>query len=339
MKILPAPGKSRFCPARGIYLVGESEHGWGWLERVAPFLFLPAPEIPIFAHAQYFTHVAQGLGGAPQGSGAGSDSSRPITTVDPSKVTSGTSAKSKNCIEEPMTHKQQPSLPEVGSDFEESVLPPNGAASNADLKAAAPKPLFGGVSARTAAAAKKGNTSTSRTGKAKQATFSFGKPKKSVFVKVHPSPAYTMTNVPVYQNDIADTFHFIQPDLYESGELPERFVRAVKLIDLFVAGAADGSFFIWFVPVTSHVSRKGALKAVEAARGRYVLVEWFRQASTYTIEPATEAIPEPKWETLPSLESMMLDAFDSVVSVADDKVVRDYMSGGVANRRDEEDEE
>jgi hypothetical protein len=36
---------------------------------------------------------------------------------------------------------------------------------------------------------------------------------------------------------------------------------------------------------------------------------------------------------------MMLDAFDSVVSVADDKVVRDYMSGGVANRKDVEDEE
>jgi uncharacterized protein (DUF779 family) len=65
MKILPAPGKSRFCPARGIYLVGESEHGWGWLERVAPFLFLSAPEIPILAHAQYFTNVAQGLGGTP----------------------------------------------------------------------------------------------------------------------------------------------------------------------------------------------------------------------------------------------------------------------------------
>ena len=25
-------------------------------------------------------------------------------------------------------------------------------------------------------------------------------------MKVHPSPAYTMTNVPVYQNDITDTF-------------------------------------------------------------------------------------------------------------------------------------
>jgi hypothetical protein len=36
---------------------------------------------------------------------------------------------------------------------------------------------------------------------------------------------------------------------------------------------------------------------------------------------------------------MMNDAFDYLVSVADDKVVRDFMSGGVANRKDEEDEE
>jgi hypothetical protein len=233
---------------------------------------------------------------------------------------------------------KQVSPVEVGNDFEESVLPPNGAATKAEAAAAKPKSLFTGVSARTAAA-KKGTTSTSRTGKAEQATFSFAKPKKSVYCKVHPSPTYTMTNVPVYENDVTGTFHYIAPDLFESGELPERFTRAVKLIDIFVAGAADGSFFLWYVPVTSHVSRKGALKAVEAARSRYVLVEWFRQASTYTIEPATEAIPEPKWESPPSLESMMNDAFDSIVSVADDKVVRDFMSGGVANRKDEEEVE
>jgi hypothetical protein len=238
-----------------------------------------------------------------------------------------------------MATQHQTSLAEVGSDFDEVPTSPNGTASKVEAAAAQPKPLFGGVSARTAAQAKKGNTSASRTGKAKQATFSFAKPKKSVYVKVHPSPSYTMTNVPVYQNDVTDTWHYVTPELFESGELPDRFVRAVKLIDIYAAGAADGSFFLWHVPVTSHSSRKGALKAVEAARTRYVIVEWFRQASTYTIEPATEPIPEPKWESLPTLETMMLDAFDSVVSVADDKVVRDYMSGGVANRKDVEDEE
>jgi hypothetical protein len=228
---------------------------------------------------------------------------------------------------------------EVGNDFEKSALPANGASSKAEAAMAQPKSMFTGVSARTAAAAKKGTTSNSRTGKAKQATFSFAKPKKTVYVKVHPSPPYSMTNVPVYINGVTDTYHYITPELFESGELPERFLRAIKLIDIFTAGAADGSFFLWYVPVSGHVSRKGALKAVDAARNRYVLVEWFKQASTYTIEPATDAIPEPKWETLPSLESMMNDAFDSLVSVADDKVVRDFMSGGVANRKDEEDEE
>jgi hypothetical protein len=116
-------------------------------------------------------------------------------------------------------------------------------------------------------------------------------------------------------------------------------LRAIKLIDIYAAGGADGTFFLWYINVTSHSSRKGALKAVEIARSRYVIVEWLKSAATYTIEPATEAIPPPKWETLPSLEAMMLDAFESVVSVADDKVVRDYMSGGVANNKDNQEDE
>lgn len=227
-------------------------------------------------------------------------------------------------------------LIEVEDDFEKPTLPPNGTASKAEAQGAQPKPLFSGISAKQAAKAKKGNTSNSRTGKAKQATYSFSKPKKSVYVKVHPSPAYSMTNVPVYQNDVTGSFHFITPELFESGELPDRFMRAVKTVDIFTAGAADGSFFLWWVPVSASQWRKGALKAVEAAKQRYCIVEAFKQAQTYTIEPATEPIPDPKWDSLPTLEQMMLDAFDSTISVADDKVVRDFMSGGVSDRQDED---
>lgn len=158
-------------------------------------------------------------------------------------------------------------------DFGASALPPNGAASSGDLKSTGPKPLFGGVSARTAAAAKKGDMSSSRTGRAKQASYSFSRPKKNLFIKVHPSPAYTMTNVPVYQNPVTESYHYISPDLYESGTLPDRFLRASKLIDIFVFGGADGSFSLWAVKVGSHSARKGALKAVDVARNRYVIVE------------------------------------------------------------------
>lgn len=232
-------------------------------------------------------------------------------------------------------------LPTVGNEFEQAPipLPPNGKATADDAAGAPAKPLFGGVSARTAAAAKKGTTSSSRTGKAKQVSFSFGKPKKTVFVKVHPSPAYAMHNVPVYQNEVTGTFHFIEPSLYESGELPDRFVRSCKIIDLFATAAADGTFFLWWVPVSSSQWRKGALKAVEAAKQRWVIVEALKSAQTYSIEPATDPIPEPKWTTLPTLEQMMLDAFDSIVTVPDDKVVTDMMSGGVANHKDAEEEE
>ena len=227
---------------------------------------------------------------------------------------------------------------EVGDDFEQPILPPNGASTTAEVNAAV-KPLFSGVSAKAANRAKKGDTSSSRTGRAKQISFALGKPKKTVYTKVHPSPAYSMTNVPVFQNEATGTWHFVTPELYESETLPDRFQRTVKLMDIFAAGNADGSFYLWYVPVTGHQSRQGALKAVEAARQRYILVEWFRAASTYTIEPATEPIDEPRWDSLPPLEKMILDAFTSVVSVADDKVVRDFMSGGAAYRKDIEQED
>ena len=145
----------------------------------------------------------------------------------------------------------------AGDDFEESPLPPNGAASSSDMKAAAPKPLFGGVSAKTAARAQKGELSTSRTGNRKQAAYSFSKPKKGLFIKVNPDPAYTLTNVPVFLNDATDSWHYITPELYESGELPDRFVRACKLMDIFVVGGADGSFFLWPVPVTEPLIPQG----------------------------------------------------------------------------------
>jgi hypothetical protein len=57
------------------------------------------------------------------------------------------------------------------------------------------------------------------------------------------------------------------------------------------------------------------------------------------VEIADQPIPEPKWASLPSFEQMLMDAFDSNINVTDDKVVLDYMSGGVAAREDEEDVE
>jgi hypothetical protein len=50
--------------------------------------------------------------------------------------------------------------------------------------------------------------------------------------------------------------------------------------------------------------------------------------------PETSRLPEPKWVSLPSFEQMLMDAFDSNINIADDKVVTDYMSGGVAVRED-----
>ena len=42
---------------------------------------------------------------------------------------------------------------------------------------------------------------------------------------------------------------------------------------------------------------------------------------TYNVEIADQPIPEPKWTSLPSFEQMLIDAFDSNINVADDKVV------------------
>lgn len=232
--------------------------------------------------------------------------------------------------------------PQIGDDFEAPAPLPNGAATSGDLRSTkpGPTPLFGGVSARTAAAAKTGNLSSSRTGKSKQASHHFDKPKADLYVKVHPGAGYSMVNVPVWEDKHSTnlTYHYIKPELFESGQLPDRFLRAVKLIDIYVMGGADGTFFMWAVKVGTHSSRKGALAAIEIARSRYVLIEWFGPASTYNVEPATEAIPEPEWASLPTFEKMLLDGFASIVSVPDDKIVLDFMSGGVANRKENQED-
>jgi hypothetical protein len=224
---------------------------------------------------------------------------------------------------------------QVEDDFDQNTLP-----EDQEQAPAQPKSPYSGVSAKTANRAKKGDTSSSRSGRAKQATYSFAKPNRRQYVKVHPSPAYSMNNIPVFINEDAGTFHFVDPTLYESGELPARFTEECKLIDLYVAGAANGDFFIWWVPVSASQWRKGALKAVEAAKHRFVNIRARKSVQSYTIEYATEAIPEPLWNSLPPLDQMLNDAFESTISVADDRVVLNYMSGGAASRySDEEDGE
>jgi hypothetical protein len=232
-------------------------------------------------------------------------------------------------------------LPDVA--FESlAAIPSNGKATTeavANTKKNSPsKTMFAPASRKAAEAAKKGTTSTSRTGKAKQVSYEFGKPPKGIYVKVHPSPAYHTFNLPVFVNENEGTFHYINPDLFESDELPERFRSTCKLMDIHTAGCADGTFFLWHVFVSSSKWRKAANKAVDEAKREYVIVSSIKARQTYNVEIADQPIPEPQWASLPSFEQMLLDAFDSNINVADDKIVSDYMSGGVAVREDEGDE-
>jgi len=221
-----------------------------------------------------------------------------------------------------------------------AVIDGNGKATNEAVANAAKnhssKTMFASASRKAAEAAKKGTTSSSRTGKAKQVSYEFGKPPKGIYVKVHPSPGYHTFNLPVFVNENEGTFHYIDPELFESGDLPERFQNVCKLMDIHTAGCADGTFFLWYVFVSSSKWRKAAVKAVDAARHEYVIVSSIKARQTYAIEPADQLIPEPKWASLPSFEQLLMDAFDSNVNVADDKVVLDYMSGGVAAHEDED---
>jgi hypothetical protein len=224
-----------------------------------------------------------------------------------------------------------------------AVISANGKATNEAVayaqKKTTSKTMFAPASRNAAESAKKGTTSTSRSGKAKQVSYEFGKPPKGIYVKVHPSSAYHTFNLPVFVNENEGTFHYINPELFESGDLPQRFQGVCKLMDIHTAGCADGTFFLWHVFVSSSKWRKAAVKAVDAARQDYVIVTSIKSRQTYNVEIADQPIPEPRWASLPSFEEMLLDAFDSNINVSDDKVVLDYMSGGVAAREDGEDAE
>ena len=209
---------------------------------------------------------------------------------------------------------------------------------NARKKPFASKTKFNPLSYNAAETAKKGNTSTSRTGKTKQISYEFAKPPKGIYVKTHPSAEYHTSNLPVFVNENEGTFHYIDPILYESGDLPRRFQNACKVMDIHTAGLADGTFILWYVFVSSSKWRKAAVKAVEAARLEYVIVTSIKARQTYSIELADQAIAEPKWVSLPPFEQMLDDAFDSCIRDANDKVVTNYMSGGVAARQDNDED-
>jgi hypothetical protein len=223
------------------------------------------------------------------------------------------------------------------------ATPTNGTATNEAVANAAKntpsKTRFPPASRKAAEAAKKGTTSSSRTGKAKQVSYEFGKPPKGIYVKVHPSPAYHTFHLPVFFNENEGTFHYVDAELFNSGDLPERFKRVCKILDIHTTGCADGTFFLWWVPVSASKWYKAAKKAVDAARRDYVIVSSIKARQTYSIESVDEPIPEPKWASLPTFEQLLMDAFDSTINVADDKMVLDYMRGGVAAREDEDDVE
>lgn len=232
---------------------------------------------------------------------------------------------------------QSDSLPNIPFEAAQTDngKPTNEVVGNAPKHGTSPS-MFSPLSSKAAYAAKKGSTSNSRTGRAKQVTYEFAKPPKGIYVTVHPSPAYHAHNLPVFVNENEGTFHYISPELYESGDLPMRFQNACKVMDIHTAALADCTFILWYIFVSASKWRKAAVKAVEAARRAWVIVTSIKARQTYAVEAAVDEIPEPKWESLPAFEQMLHDAFDSSINVADDKVIHDYMSGGVAGSQDAE---
>lgn len=219
-----------------------------------------------------------------------------------------------------------------------SATPTNGKANGHVTTPTPKKPAskFKSVSAETAKKAKKGTTSSSRTGKSRQATVEFGKPPKHIWVRVDTRPNYRQMNVPVYIDKDRDQTYYVAPDFYESDAIPERFKRACTLIDIYTAGLADGSFLLWTVAVSASKWRKGAVAALMAAMDGYVLVEAFKPRSTYLITQCEEDIPAPKFETLGSFESLLEQAFDGVITAAHDEAVARYLSGGFWEELDEQ---
>ncbi|MGB7437443.1 MAG: hypothetical protein WBR26_22875 [Candidatus Acidiferrum sp.] len=228
--------------------------------------------------------------------------------------------------------------PRITEEHAPSATPTNGKANGHVTTATHKKPAskFKSVSAETAKKAKKGTTSSSRTGKSRQATVEFGKPPKHIWVRVDTRPNYRQMNVPVYIDKDRDQTYYVSPEFYESDAIPERFKRACVLIDIYTAGLADGSFLLWTVGVSASKWRKGAVAAVMAAMEGYVLVEAFKPRSTYLITTCEEDIPAPKFETLGSFESLLEQAFDGVITAAHDEAVARYLSGGYWEELDEQ---
>jgi hypothetical protein len=234
---------------------------------------------------------------------------------------------------------------EADEIFSPTPVKPNGRDTSVQLDTQTPIPTskattpqfnkFRGVSAKTAAAAKKGGQSSSQTGRARQTNVELEKPKSGMFVRVHPSSNYRICNLPTYYDERTKFFYFIQPDLYESDDLPARFKRACKLIDVFAAAYADGTFFLWYVNVSTSQWRKSAIRVIQHAQEKWITVYSDQVHNQYRTEEADVVIPDPKWEKLGPFEKALEGAFEGTIFMADDEVINKFMSGGY----DEEAEE
>lgn len=171
--------------------------------------------------------------------------------------------------------------------------------------------------AQSARAAKK--QAAAPAGKREQATYELTRPPRGKFVRVHPSDAYRIYNIPVLENPETNEMYFVE----QSVELPDFIAAQVRHINIYAAQTHDYSVFLWMVKVSETNWFKAARRAVNASLSRWVQVQARKAANTYDLITPHDPIPEPDWSSLPPFDEMLEIAFeDHVIASTDHPLIR-----------------
>lgn len=146
------------------------------------------------------------------------------------------------------------------------------------------------------------------------------KPRPQVFVRVHPSPDYTIQTAVLELKDDNETY-IVAPSLWAAVQ-SEIVYKA-----LYTAIDRQGSIFLWPVKLPPPDGRldhwsQSAMEAVSHAKKGWIRLVSQRSAGCYEVLQAQQGIPEPEWPDMQFDEIMRIAFRDNRISDINHPVLR-----------------
>jgi hypothetical protein len=152
------------------------------------------------------------------------------------------------------------------------------------------------------------------------------KPSKDVFIRVHPSPDYSLDAPLLFhtpEGQIGERMYWVAPSLrHIMGE----YKLELKATRLYLAVTEFGDSFFWYVKLPGERGGRewadSAINLAEQAKGAWLRVISNTNAGRYEAWPAEVQMPEPKWSDRSLTELIKLAFRDRMIDSLDHEIIR-----------------